>query len=111
MAEEKDPLFEALWEKTLEAWDDEKRHAACLEHALREKMLPALAGRYRALRDDPTKAEMAKKRMDAMVSAMTQMLFTMKTPKPTKTPSWLFWSTLLTCAVMLMYVAYAMLHR
>jgi hypothetical protein len=109
--EAKDPLFEALWEKVVEGWDDEKRHAAILEHALREKMLPDLAGRYKALQDDPDKGEMARKRIDAILAAATQMLFSMKTPRPTKTPSWLFWSALLTCAVMLMYVAYAMLHR
>jgi len=111
VTEAKDPLFEALWEKTLESWNDEKRHAALLEHALREKMLPDLAGRYKALRDDEEKGEIAKKRIDAILAAATQMLFAMKTPKPTKTPSWLFWSALLTCAVMLLYVAYAMIHR
>jgi hypothetical protein len=95
---EKDPIFDALWQKTLDAWDDDARHAAVLEHALREKTLPE-------------RAEMAQKRIDAILTAATQMLFTMKTPKPTATPSWLFWSALLTCAVMLMYVAYAMLHR
>jgi hypothetical protein len=111
VSEEKDPILEALWQRTLEAWDDEKCHAAVLEHALREKQLPALAGRYRELRDDPEKGEVAKKRIDAILNAATQMLFTMKTPRPTKTPSWLFWSALLTCAVMLLYVAYAMLHH
>jgi len=111
VTEPKDPLFEALWEKTLEAWNDEKRHAAVLEHALREKMLPELAGRYKALREDEERGEIARKRIDAILAAATQMLFSMKTPKPTKTPSWLFWSALLTCAVMLFYVAYAMLHR
>ena len=108
---EKDPILEALWQRTLEAWDDEKRHAAVLEYALREKELPDLAGRYRALRDDPEKGPLAKKRIEALLNAATQMLFTMKTPRPTKTPSWLFWSALLTCAVMLLYVAYAILHR
>mgnify|MGYP001600170420 CR=1 FL=1 len=111
MTERKDPIFDALWDKTLESWDDEKRHAALLEHALREKMLPDLAGRYRSVREDAEYAEMANKRIDAILNAATQMMFSMKTPKPTKTPAWLFWSALLTCAVMLMYVAYAMLHR
>lgn len=106
-----DPIFEALWEKTLESWDDDKRHAACLEHALREKLLPQLAGRYRALRDDPERAEMAKKRIDAILNAATQMLFTMKTPKPTKTPGWMWWSAFLTCVVMAMYLAYAMVRH
>lgn len=108
---EKDPIFEALWERTEQAWDDEKCHAACLEHALREKMLPELAGRYRAVRDDPKYAEVAQKRIDAILNAATQMLFTMKTPRPTKTPGWMWWSALLTCAVMLMYLAYAVLAR
>jgi len=111
VTDDKDPIFEALWQKALETWDDEKRHAALLEHALREKMLPELAGRYRKLQGDEEYGEIAKKRIDAILGAATQMLFSMKTPKPTKTPSWLFWSALLTCAVMLMYVAYAMLHR
>ena len=31
-----DPIFDALWARVLEAWDDEKRHAALLDHALRE---------------------------------------------------------------------------
>lgn len=105
-----DAVLEALWKRTLEAWDDEKTHAACLEHALREKQLPNLAGRYRALRDDPERGPIAKQRIDAILQAATQMLFTMKTPKPTKTPAWLFWSALLTCAVMLFYVAYALFH-
>ncbi len=111
MTDEKDPLLEALWQKTLEAWTDEKRHAACLEHALREKKLPDLAGRYKALKDDPEKGELAKKRIDAILSAATQMMLTMKTPRPTKTPSWLFWSAFLTCLVMALYVAYAFWHR
>jgi hypothetical protein len=111
LTDEKDPLLEALWQTTLEAWDDEKRHAACLEHALREKKLPDLAGRYKALKDDPEKGELAKKRIDAILTAATQMMLTMKTPRPTKTPSWLFWSAFLTCLVMALYVAYAFLHR
>ena len=111
LTDEKDPLLEALWQKTLESWDDEKRHAACLEHALREKKLPDLAGRYKALKDDPEKGELAKKRIDAILTAATQMMLTMKTPRPTKTPSWLFWSAFLTCLVMALYVAYAFLHR
>jgi hypothetical protein len=111
VSDDKDPLLEALWQKTLEEWDDDKRHAACLEHALREKKLPDLAGRYKALKDDPEKGEVAKKRIDAILTAATQMMLTMKTPRPTKTPSWLFWSAFLTCLVMALYVAYAFLHR
>ena len=40
-----DPVLEALWERALAAWDDDKPHAALLDHAPRAQALPALAGR------------------------------------------------------------------
>jgi hypothetical protein len=82
----RDPVFEALWARVLEAWADDKTHTAVLDHALRVQALPELAGRYRALVDDPDKGTLAKKRLDAIVLAATQMLMSMKTPKPGKTP-------------------------
>lgn len=81
-----DDLFEALWKRTLEAWDDDKPHAAILEHALRTEKLPDLSGRYRALVDDPEKGPRAKEKIDRIIAAATQMLFAMKTPERTKTP-------------------------
>lgn len=85
-AERGDPLFEALWTRALEAWDDEKVHAALLEHALRQEALPTLASRYRALLADEAKGTLAKKRIDALVAAATQMLFAVRTPKPQGIP-------------------------
>jgi hypothetical protein len=81
-----DPVLDALWTRALEAWDDERTHAALLDHALRSQALPELAGRYRKLSDDPDKGPLAKKKLDAIVIAATQMLMSMKTPKPGKTP-------------------------
>ncbi len=106
-----DPVFEALWSKALGAWEQDKVHAALLEHALRVQCLPELAGRYRAVRDDPDKGEIAKKRIEAIVNAATTMMLSMKTPRPTKTPGWLLFSALATCLVMLAYLAYAILHH
>lgn len=83
---DKDAIFEALWKRVEEAWDDDKPHAAVLEHALKAEKLPDLAGRYRALKDDPEKGARAQKRIDAIVLAATQMLMSMKTPPRTKTP-------------------------
>lgn len=83
---DKDAIFEALWKRTLEAWDDDKPHAALLEHALKSEKLPDLAGRYRALKDDPEKGARAQKKIDGIVIAATQMLMAMKTPPRTKTP-------------------------
>jgi hypothetical protein len=84
--EPRDPVLDALWARVLDAWDDDKPHAAALDHALRAQLLPELAGRYRELVDDPEKGALAKKKLDAIVVAATQMLLSMKTPKPGKTP-------------------------
>lgn len=84
-----DALFEALWTRALEAWDDDGPHRALLEHALKAQLLPDLAGRYRALKDDAVKGPRAQKQIDRIVAAATQLMFAMKTPPPTKTPaSW-----------------------
>lgn len=103
---DKDAVFEALWKRVLEAWDDDKPHGAILEHALKSEKLPDLAGRYRALKDDAEKGARAQKKIDAIVLAATQMMLATKTPPRTKTPwqwtaaaaltfalvsAWLFW--------------------
>jgi hypothetical protein len=76
-----DPILEALWQRALDAWDDEKVHAALLEHALRATELPEVAGRYRALLEDPDRGPVAKKRIDAIVVAASSMLLSTKTPR------------------------------
>lgn len=81
-----DALFEALWAKVLERWDDDKPHQTLLQHALDKQKLPELAGRYRALKDDPDKGARAQKKIDGIVVAATQMLMATKSPPRTKTP-------------------------
>jgi hypothetical protein len=81
-----DAVLDALWARALQAWDDDSVHTALLDHALRSQSLPELAGRYRALVDDTEKGPLAKKRLDAIVIAATQMLWSMKTPRQGKVP-------------------------
>jgi hypothetical protein len=81
-----DAIFEALWTRVVEAWDDDKPHQAILQHALDKQMLPELAGRYRKLKDDAEKGPRAQKKIDGIVIAATSMLMSMKTPARTKTP-------------------------
>jgi hypothetical protein len=89
VGEQPDIVFEALWAKVVESWDDDKPHQALLQHALTAQMLPELAGRYRRLKDDPDKGARAQKKIDAIVVAATQMLMATKSPPRTKTPlSW-----------------------
>lgn len=101
-----DALFEALWKRVLEAWDDDKPHAAILEHAMRSEMLPELAGRYRAEKDVVGHELRAKKKLDALVIAATQMLMATKTEKAPKTPWQLTVSVAIVCVIVLVWVAY-----
>jgi hypothetical protein len=84
--ESPDAVFEALWKRVLEAWDDDKPHQAALTYALQTERLPDIAGRYRKLIDDPDKGARAKKKIDGIVVAATQLLLATKTPPREKVP-------------------------
>jgi len=107
---DRDAVFEALWKRCLEAWDEDKPHNAILEHALTSEKLPDLAGRYRDLKDDELKGPRANKRIDAIVIAATQMMMATKTPVRTKTP----WQWSAAAAgffiVVISYLAYALVY-
>lgn len=107
--EQDDPL-ELLWSRALEAWDEDKRHVALLELALKTERLPDLAGKYRSLEKDEEKGPRAKKRLDAIVLAATQMLMAMKTPPPPKSNKVLTILTAVICAVLVSYLAWMVLH-
>jgi hypothetical protein len=106
-----DPVFEALWKRTLEAWHDDATHAALLDHALRSQALPEIASRYRTLTDDPDKGTVAKAKLDGVVVAATQMLMSMKTPSPGKVPLPITLSAFAICALMLGWLALALWGR
>jgi hypothetical protein len=106
-----DPVLDALWKRVTEAWDDDKTHAAALEHALREQQLPQLSGFYRALLDDEDKGAAAKKRLDAIVVAATQMLMSMKTQPPGKVPWPITLSAVAVSVLLLSWLAYVVWAR
>jgi hypothetical protein len=81
-----DAIFNALWSRVLEAWDDDNPHQRALSYALEHQMLPEIAGRYRTLFDDPDKGARAKKKIDGIVAAATQMLMATKSPPREKVP-------------------------
>jgi hypothetical protein len=103
--EESDPVFEALWKRALDAWHEDAVHAALLNHAIRAQALPQIAGRYRALVDDPEKGAIAKMRLEGVVAAATQLLMSMKTPVPGKVPLPITLSAFAICALMLGWLA------
>jgi hypothetical protein len=109
--EEVDPIFSALWSRVLEAWDDDKPHQAILQHAIAKQMLPELAGRYRSLENDPEKGPRAKKKMEGIVAAATQMLFAMKSPARTKPPWQWNLAAVMAFAIVVGWLAYALFGR
>jgi hypothetical protein len=106
-----DAALEALWARVIEAWDDDKTHAALLEYALHTEHLPEIAGRYRALKDDPEKAERAEKRLNAIVLAATQLMMSMKTPARTKVPLPITLSAFGIFLFALAFLVYALFRR
>lgn len=68
-----DPHVEDLWAKVLADWSENATHAAFIEYCRSTKQLGQAAARYReevrrgdAYRDDPTRAESAQKRINAI---------------------------------------------
>ena|SRR5579862_2031209 len=106
-----DPILDALWDRVVSVWDDDKVHAALLDHALRTQSLPELAGRYRSLVSDPTRGPLAKKRLDVIVIAATESLWSMKTPKPGKVPLPITLSAFGVCAFLLAWLAWTLWGR
>lgn len=107
-----DPVLEALWDRVMSAWDDDKAHTALLDHALRAQSLPELAGRYRSLVSDATRGPLAKKKLDVIVIAATESLWSMKTPKPGKVPLSITLSAFGVCAFLLCWLAWVLAgHR
>lgn len=101
-----DALFEALWRRVDEAWDDDKPHVAILEHAIRSELLPELAGRYRSQKEVAGREERAKKKLDGIVIAATHMLMATKSEPPKKAPWQLTASVAVVCVVVLVWLAF-----
>lgn len=107
MSDPLDPLFA----HALEDWEDPKRHGALIELAARTGRLAELAGKYRALGADPDRGVRARKQLEAIALVATQMLLATKTPAPAKVPRPILLSAVAVTAMLLGYLAYALLRR
>jgi hypothetical protein len=105
-------ILDALWNRALEAWDDDKPHQALLEYAIREQKLPEVAGKYRAIKEkDAEKAARAQKKLDGIVIAATQLLTAMKTPERPRTPPAVTAAVFGVCMLFLAWLLHAVLAR
>lgn len=99
-----DDPFVNLWNDVREGWDEDKRHHALLDYAMKNERMPDLAGHYKSLTLDPDKGERAKKKLDGVVIAATHMLISMKTPARTKTPWHWNAAIIVACILIVAYV-------
>jgi hypothetical protein len=104
--------LDALWTHVAAQWDDERPHRAVIEFASRTENLAELAGRYRALVDDPRRGPMAKRQLDAVVAAATSLLWSAKTPAPQKVPLSITLSAAAICLFLLAWLSWSLyVHR
>lgn len=68
MTDPADPI-EAAWAELLPRWGEDDRHRAFVALAAALDRLPDAGQRYRALRDDPTRGEGAKKGLERVLAA------------------------------------------
>ena len=61
-----DAALEALWKQVVDNWDDDKPHAAFLEHCRQTNQLAEAAARYRGMTGDRARGTAAQKRLDGV---------------------------------------------
>jgi hypothetical protein len=75
-----DPSLEVLWHHALDHWDEDKAHAAFLQHCDATNQLPEAAARYRGMAADHTRAEVAEQKLRAVAALAVAKLETQRMP-------------------------------
>jgi hypothetical protein len=88
---EKSPL-EQQWEHVLAKWEDEGAHRVLIELAQTTGNLPAVAGWYRRVAEEPTRRELAQTQLKAItVLALAQLVSAPRTvPDQSRGRQWLW---------------------
>jgi hypothetical protein len=77
-----DPSFEALWKNVLDRWDEERAHAAFLEHCQATDQLAEAAARYRGMKGDSERGALAEKRLAGVaIVALAKLEATRSEPR------------------------------
>jgi hypothetical protein len=111
IGEAPDVVFAALWTRVLASWDEDKPHQTALSYAIEHEMLPEIAGRYRKLFEDPEKGARAKKKVDGIVLAATQLMLATKTPPREKVPWTWTASVAVVMVLVISFLAYKLFVR
>jgi hypothetical protein len=74
--------LETLWKHVLDHWDDEASHRAFLEHCREHDRLVEAAVRYRGMKGDRTRGELAQKKLTAITALAMARLEASRTREP-----------------------------
>ena len=77
-----DPAFEALWKAVLDRWDDERTHGAFLDYCGASDQLAEAAARYRGMKGDRDRSQVAEKRLAAIGIVALAKLEATRSPPP-----------------------------
>lgn len=88
--------IETLWLHAVDNWDAEQAHAALLELAKNPEQLSALAGRYRVMKADPARSEIADRQLGRIAALAMAQLSVRHRPPDTRNQRWklYLWSAL-----------------
>lgn len=75
-----DSAFETLWKNALDRWEDEAAHRAFLEYCRAHDRLVEAAVRYRGMKGDHTRSELAQKKLTAITAMALARLESARTP-------------------------------
>jgi len=75
-----DAAFEALWKSVLDRWDDERTHGAFLEYCQHTDRLAEAAARYRGMKGDRDRSELAEKRLAGIAAVALAKLHATRSP-------------------------------
>ena len=75
-----DAAFEALWKTVLDRWSEERTHGAFLEYCDASDQLAEAAARYRGMKGDRDRSEIAEKRLTAIAIIAVAKLEATRTP-------------------------------
>ncbi len=82
-----DTLFEALWKKVIDDWDNDTAHGAFLQHCQDHGQLAEAAARYRGMSGDRERGPSAEKRLQAVAMLAMTNLETHRTARTSRTPT------------------------
>lgn len=85
-----DAMLEALWKNVVDHWDDDKAHAAFLEHCQSSDQLAEAAVRYRGMKGDRDRGPDADKRLQGVATIAMAKLEAARSasrPAPRRTAS------------------------